>query len=105
MTACQIITRHLIFGDFAMLSRGPMMIIAAICLIAGPIIMTKLDPSLLGGDGASTETATNAFSDIPARIPAQSAADKTAAPTPAAAPTAERRTMSGGGAVFVTARQ
>lgn len=85
-----------------MLSRGPMMIIAAICLIAGPIIMTKLDPSLLGGGDSADETPANAFSDIPARIPAQSATDT--ASIPLASPAAERRTMSGGGAIFVTAR-
>lgn len=87
-----------------MLSRGPMMIIAAICLIAGPIIMTKLDPSLLGGGDSADETAANAFSDIPARIPAQSATDTASIPLASPAPAAERRTMSGGGAIFVTAR-
>lgn len=83
-----------------MLSRGPMMIIAAICLIAGPIILTKLDPSLLGGSDETSETASNPFSEIPAYVPAAATPDQTAA-----APTTERRTLNGGGALFVTARQ
>lgn len=81
-------------------SRGPMLIIAAFCLIAGPIILSKLDPSLLGGSDETPETASNPFSDIPAYVPAAATSEQAAA-----APTTERRTMNGGGALFVTARQ